>query len=526
MSRPPIVDERHPGPLGSVEKPAGAWIGILSAAVALGAAELLAVPFGPGSSPIVSVGGVVVDSAPEWLKSFAIRTFGSNDKLVLLAGIAVVLVVLAVVLGVASVRRPRLGIGALAVLGAIGAAAAVSRPANDLADALPSVAGAAAGMLAFLRLRHAAGLATPLPPDPDPTIPGYDRRRFLRTGIAAAAVAAAAGGIGRILASRAAADASRAGARIPPPSDAAPVAAAAADLNIPGVAPFLTPNDRFYRVDTTLFVPAVDASTWTLRIHGMVDRELTLDYREVLARPLIERDVTIACVSNEVGGHYIGNARWTGARLADVLDEAGVNPGATQLVSRSVDGFTIGTPTAIVMDGRDAMLAVAMNGDPLPLAHGFPVRMIVPGLYGYVSAMKWLVDLELTTLQAYDAYWVERGWSKEAPIKTESRIDTPRNGADVPVGTVVVAGVAWAQHRGIERVEVRIDDGPWNVATLGAEDTIDTWRQWRFGWAATRGGHAIAVRATDGDGVTQTAQRATPFPDGASGYHTVLIQAS
>jgi DMSO/TMAO reductase YedYZ molybdopterin-dependent catalytic subunit len=526
MSRRPIVEERRPGPAEPVGRPTGAWIGVLSAAVALGTAELLAVPFGPGSSPIVSVGGVVVDAAPEWLKSFAIRTFGSNDKLVLLAGIVAVLLLLAVALGIASVRRPRLGFVALAVLGAIGAAAAVSRPANGLADALPSVAGAGAGMLAFLWLRAAAGLVIATRPDPASTIPGYDRRRFLRTGVAAAGIAAAAGGIGRLLASRAEVVASRAGLRIPPASDVAPTAPAAADLGIPGVAPFLTPNDRFYRVDTSLFVPAVDASTWTLRVHGMVDRELTLDYRDLLARPLIDRDVTLACVSNEVGGHYVGNARWTGARLADVLDEAGVHQDATQLVSRSVDGFTIGTPTAIVMDGRDAMLAVAMNGEPLPLEHGFPVRMIVPGLYGYVSATKWLVDLELTTLQAYNAYWVQRGWSKEAPIKTQSRIDIPRSGDRVAAGRVVLGGVAWAQHRGIERVEVRIDDGPWTDATLAAEDTIDTWRQWRAGWEATPGSHTIAVRATDGDGDTQTSVPAPPFPNGATGYHTILIQVA
>ncbi|HYY08175.1 MAG TPA: molybdopterin-dependent oxidoreductase, partial [Actinomycetota bacterium] len=395
-----------------------------------------------------------------------------------------------------------------------------------LADALPSVVGAGAGMLAFRWLREAAGLAGSTRSDPEPAIPGYDRRRFLRTGVAFAAVATAAGGLGRILASRATAVASRAGARIPPASDTAPPAPAAADLGVPGVAPFLTPNDRFYRVDTSLFVPSVDASAWTLHLHGMVDRELTFDYRELLARPLIERDVTIACVSNEVGGRYVGNARWTGVRLADVLDEAGLQPGATQLVSRSVDGFTIGTPTAIVMDGRDAMLAVAMNGEPLPLEHGFPVRMIVPGLYGYVSATKWLVDLELTTLQAYNAYWVQRGWAKQAPIKTQSRIDTPRSGDSMAAGPAVIAGVAWAQHRGIERVEVRVDDGPWLGATLAAEDTIDTWRQWRVDWEATPGDHAIAVRATDGDGATQTPVMAPPFPDGATGYHTVLIQVT
>ena len=295
---------------------------------------------------------------------------------------------------------------------------------------------------------------------------------------------------------------------------------------MPGVGPFLTPNPDFYRVDTALFVPAIDAETWTLRVHGMVDRDLTLDLDELLARPMIERDITIACVSNEVGGRYVGNARWIGAPLTDLLQEAGVHADASQIVSRSADGFTIGTPTAVVLDGRDAMLAVSMNGEPLPLEHGFPVRMIVPGLYGYVSAMKWLVDLELTTLDAYDAYWIQRGWAKEAPVKTQSRIDTPASRAALAPGVVPVAGVAWAQHRGIERVEVRVDDGPWEVAELGAEDTVDTWRQWVYRWNATSGPHTLAVRATDGDGATQTTDRVPPFPDGATGHHTITVEVS
>ena len=255
----------------------------------------------------------------------------------------------------------------------------------------------------------------------------------------------------------------------------------------------------------------------------MVERPITLDYRRLLERPLIERDVTLTCVSNEVGGSYIGNARWIGAPLKALLDEAGVAPQATQIVSRSVDGFTVGTPTAIAMDGRDAMLAVAMNGRPLPIEHGFPVRMIVPGLYGYVSATKWVVDLELTTFEAYDAYWVERGWAQQAPIKTESRIDTPRSGASLTTGETVVAGVAWAQHRGIQRVEVQVDGGPWMPAELGAEDTIDTWRQWLCRWTATRGQHTISVRATDATGETQSSAYAPPIPDGATGYHTITV---
>jgi DMSO/TMAO reductase YedYZ molybdopterin-dependent catalytic subunit len=511
---------------------AGAVVGVLAAGVALGVAELLAAVFGPGSSPIVAVGGAAVDASPEWLKSFAIRTFGSQDKMALLIGIGVVLILVVAILGAASVRRPRLGVVASVILGAIGAAAAVGRPANDLADAIPSIVGAAAGVVTFRWLRRAAGLPSERAPGPDtrpapePTIRGYDRRRFLRTGAAAAGIAVAAGGLGRLLTSRANAAASRAAATVPMPTDIGSPPPKGADLGVPGVGPFLTPNATFYRVDTALFVPAIDASTWSLRVHGMVDREITLDYDQLLARPMIERDVTLACVSNEIGGPYVGNARWIGAPLADLLREAGVHAEASQIVSRSADGFTIGTPTAVAMDGRDAMLAVSMNGEPLPLEHGFPVRMVVPGLYGYVSATKWLVELELTTLDAYDAYWIQRGWAKEAPIKTQSRIDTPADGARLTAGRVAVAGVAWAQHRGIEAVEVMIDDDDWREAELGVDDTIDTWRQWVYRWDAAPGAHTVSVRATAGDGDTQTAVRAAPFPDGATGHHTIRVEVT
>jgi DMSO/TMAO reductase YedYZ molybdopterin-dependent catalytic subunit len=258
----------------------------------------------------------------------------------------------------------------------------------------------------------------------------------------------------------------------------------------------------------------------------MVDRPLTLNFDELASRPLMERDVTIACVSNEVGGGYIGNARWTGVPVADLLDEVGVRPGADQLVSRSTDGWTAGTPVSAVTDGRDAMLAIAMNGEPLPLEHGFPVRMIVPGLYGYVSATKWLASLELTRFDAFDPYWIERGWAEQAPIKTQSRIDTPRGGATLAAGPVVIAGVAWAQGRGIDAVEVSVDDGAWQHATLATEDSVDTWRQWRFDWDASAGRHSIAVRATDGTGEPQTSEVREPFPDGATGHHRISVEVA
>jgi len=336
----------------------------------------------------------------------------------------------------------------------------------------------------------------------------------------------ASGASGRVFARRFQADASRAAIRLPSPGDAGTSLAPGTDLDVPGLSTFITPNDAFYRVDTALLVPSVKAEDWQLRIHGMVERELTLTFDQLMSRPLIERDVTLTCVSNEVGGGYIGNARWLGAPLDDLLDEVGVDPAATQLVSRSVDGFTAGSPTATVRDGRDAMLAIAMNGEPLPIPHGFPVRMIVPGLYGYVSATKWITDIELTTFDAFDAYWVRRGWAQEAPIKTQSRIDTPNARTRVRVGTVPVAGVAWAQHRGIRAVELRVDEGPWMPARLSVEDTIDTWRQWLVMWEATAGEHLLQVRATDRTGDVQPESNAPPFPDGATGYHSVIVQVT
>ena len=287
--------------------------------------------------------------------------------------------------------------------------------------------------------------------------------------------------------------------------------------------PFITTAGSFYRVDTALVIPTIDLATWQLRIHGMVDRELTLTMDELLTRPTIERVITLSCVSNPVGGRYVGNATWIGVPLRGLLEEAGIRAGADQLVSRSVDGMTIGTPTSAVMDGRDAMIAVAMNGEPLPPVHGYPARMLVPGLFGYVSATKWLTELELSTFDAYDAYWVQRGWVQEAPVVTMSRIDTPRPLSRVPAGRLMVAGVAWAQHRGIKAVEVRADDGAWQPAQLASVPSDDTWRQWSLAWDATPGSHRLEVRATDGTGTVQTEARAEPFPSGATGWYSSVF---
>jgi DMSO/TMAO reductase YedYZ molybdopterin-dependent catalytic subunit len=347
-----------------------------------------------------------------------------------------------------------------------------------------------------------------------------DRRKFLAAGGTAAAVAAATGFGGQYLQNKRF-SVNTASVKLGAPTVKAPTLPTGAEIgDIPGLSAFYTPNSQFYRVDTSLVVPQVSPQTWQLRIHGMVDKPMTLTFADLMKRPMIDHDVTLTCVSESVGGSLIGNARWQGTLLADILKEAGIQKGATQIVMRDVNGMNLGVATDPVMDGRASLLAIGMNGQPLPQAHGFPVRVVVPGLYGYVSACKWVVDMELTTFAAFDAYWTHRGWSQQAPIKTESRIDTP-NG-NVTAGKVMIAGVAWAQHRGIEAVEVGID-GTWHQATLAAQDTIDTWRQWYYPWQATAGNHVLQVRATDKTGHTQTAIVHRTEPNGATGYHTVHI---
>jgi len=530
---------------------------------------------------VATVGGAAIDLTPPPVKNFAISAFGSNDKKVLVAGILVVLAVVAAAAGAAAMRRLGYGYVALAAFAALGLAAALTRPVARSSGVLPVLLGAAAGALVLTLLVHAAGgpasraasadpessgEAGPPPrepategapgagppaeaaPSPDPeaswvpvtppaaTVPGRtpgeppaaprppaDRRRFLVTG-SVAVVAAGAGALaGRALAERTSVSQARSALRLPAPVQTPPALPPGTDLPIRGLSPFITPNGSFYRVDTALILPQVSPSNWALHVHGMVDRELTISFHELLKMPLIEDYLTLTCVSNPVGGPYVGNARWLGASLARVLRMAGIRGGAEQLLCTSVDGFTSGTPVQTVMDGRDAMLAVAMNGTALPVAHGFPVRMVVPGLYGYVSACKWLTDIKVTTFGAEHAYWAVRGWSQQAPIKTESRIDVPAFGATLRPGRTPVAGVAWAQHKGIEAVEVRVDRGPWQHAKLAAVPGIDTWRQWVWEWDATAGRHLIEARATDKTGYTQTSLQAPPEPNGASGYPSVSV---
>jgi DMSO/TMAO reductase YedYZ molybdopterin-dependent catalytic subunit len=436
----------------------------------------------------------------------------------LLVGTGLVLGVLAGAVGVLALRQVWYGVAGVAGLAVTGAAAAVSRPAAGVAAALPSVVGALAGGVALLLLLgRRPGVRT----DAVAGAAAGGRRRFLWQAGLWLGGAAVAGLAGRWLSLRRGVSQARGAVALP--AAPSPPVPPASELAVPGLASFVTPNDEFYRIDISLVVPQVNPDTWRLRVHGRIRNAYTLSYAELLRRPMVERFVTLCCVSNEVGGDLVGNARWLGVPLAELLAEAEPEEGADQVVSRSVDGWTCGTPTAVLRDGRDALLAVGMNGQPLPVEHGFPARLVVPGLYGYVSATKWLAELELSSFADFDAYWVRGGWAREAPVKTQSRIDVPRSQSRVRAGRVTVAGVAWAQHRGIQRVEVQVDDGPWRAASLAAVPSVDTWRQWSLPWDATAGRHRLRVRATDRTGATQTPVRAEPFPDGATGWHTITV---
>jgi DMSO/TMAO reductase YedYZ molybdopterin-dependent catalytic subunit len=525
----------------------GAVAGILTAGVALGVAELAAALIGPNSAPVIAVGETAINLTPIPVKDFAIVHFGSHDKEALVAGILVMLAGFAALIGVAALRRIGYGLAGLVVFAGLGATAALRLPGAGLLDVVPTLAGVAvaAGTLVTLvrairpaEPRGAAALPTDgvtadpqdagragLIADPTDARPAVvaDRRRFLAGVAGAAALAAAAGGLGDVLLRRFSIASSRAQVRLPAAAVPAPAVPAGTELRIPGLTPFFTPNASFYRVDTDLVLPQVAPESWTLRIDGMVGRELELSFAELLKMPLTETDITLVCVSNQVGGPYAGNARWLGVPLAGLLRRAGVRAGADQVLSSAVDGMTISTPLTTILDGRDALLAVGMNGQPLPIAHGFPARMVVPGLYGYTSATKWVTRLTVTTFAAQRAYWTQRGYAAVAPIHTESRIDVPKPLAQVSAGQVTVAGVAWAPATGIDAVQVSVDNGPWHTARLAAADGIDTWRQWVWTWDAAPGLHTLQVRATDTKGVTQSSRRAQVFPSGATGWDSTVV---
>ncbi|MDQ3782409.1 MAG: molybdopterin-dependent oxidoreductase [Actinomycetota bacterium] len=501
----------------------GAIAGVVSGLVALGLAELVAGFSASLRSPVLDVGDRVIDLVPSPIKEMAIDLFDTNDKLALLIGIGVVLLTYSAAVGIVAVRRLSLGLAGIGLFGVLGAVAGGFGTAGTV-GALPSVVGAIAGAFALTLLVRWANA-----PDADqPAERGLSphsaasRRAFLFGSSSFLVAAAVMGGVGRLLDSRFQVGASRDTLRLPVPPQPLAAPPPATALDVAGLSPFFTPNESFYRIDTALTVPQVATEGYILAVTGMVERPLQLTFDEILQRPLVESDITMTCVSNEVGGGLVGNARWLGIRLDDLLAEAGVDPAADQIVGRSVDGYTCGFPVA-ALDGRDALVAVGMNGEPLPLEHGFPVRLIVPGLYGYVSATKWLTEIEVTTFAEFDHYWVDRGWAVEAPIKTQSRIDTPRPLTRIPPGETAVAGVAWAQTRGISGVEVRIDEGEWQQAELSEELNDTTWRQWMLAWDATPGRHDIAVRATDATGETQTDERVPPIPDGATGWHSIVV---
>ena len=552
-------------------------LGVAAALAVLGTAELGALLVGPESSPVFAVGSLAIDLAPFWLKETMIALFGTGDKAALLVILGVVVLAFAVIAGVLEMWRRAIGVAMLGLVGAVALVAVLTRPDASVLWALPTLLGVLVGVWVLTRGRRAlvrwressAELAAAAePPERGPSAvaaePGVKphtatmapspavhssqtaaqsariartaeavrseamaRRSFLRlVGITSATAIVVGLGARVMNGSAAAVSAIRAAVKLPRPATVAPAIPAGAELDVPGISPLITPNEDFYRIDVALQVPKIDPSTWELRITGLVDTPISMTYEEILALPLEEHIATIACVSNTVGGDLIGNATWLGYPIRDLLARAGPDPTADMVLSSGPDGFSAGTPLEVLTDpGRAALLAVGMNGEPLPTEHGFPARMIVPGLFGYVSATKWITTMEVTRFADAEGYWTPRGWSALGPVKTQSRIDTPRRGATVQAteGAVPLAGVAWAPHTGIARVEVQVDDGPWREATLASAISDDTWVQWSLLWDAVPGTHTARVRATDASGATQTSDLAPPAPDGATGWHTITF---
>lgn len=504
--------------------------GIVATLTALGLSELLAGLLSGATSLVAAVGQLVIDLQPEGAKDVVVALFGTNDKLALEVFIVAVALLIGAGLGLLARRHYVIAAVGFVIFGVVGFGAALGDPlAVPAIGVVTTAISVGAGLLVLGWLLDGSGARIPVGTAgvdavPVAPMPDWSRRSFLIRAGGVGVAAVGAGVVGRGLLERQRTAPVGSGPPVPPASETVVPLTAGADLStsIANLTPIVIPNDRFYRIDTALLTPSVDTAGWTLRIHGLVDRETTLTWEQLIALPMFEQYVTIACVSNEVGGKLVGNAKWTGVRLRDVLDIAGVQASATQLVGRSVDGWTAGMPTAWVMDpAREPMIALKMNDEPLPPIHGYPARLIIPGLYGYVSATKWLKELELTTLEGFNGYWIPLGWAKEAPILTQSRIDTPRG--SVSAGPVPIAGIAWAPDRGISRVEVAVD-GIWQDARLSAPISDATWVQWVLDWAATPGRHTIQVRATDGAGVVQDELSSPPAPDGARGWHTVSVQ--
>jgi DMSO/TMAO reductase YedYZ molybdopterin-dependent catalytic subunit len=499
--------------------------GVLAALVTLAVAEAVAaIMVLPAGSPLFAVGSLVIDLVPGWFKTVVITLFGTGDKIALFVALGLLVLALAAAIGVLQYRRPPWGIVALVGVGAIAIVAVVTRAGATGMSLLPTLLGVVGGAivlrLAIDRLRRWTDA-----PATRPANAALSRRSFL-TVLGATGAGALVIGLGAraINAGTAAVNTVREALRLPAPATPEAPIPAEAELGIPGITPIVSGNRDFYRIDTALQVPVIDASTWSLKITGMVEREVKIDFAELLALPMTEHTVTLMCVSNEVGGHLVGNATWLGYPIRELLKKAGPKPGADMVLSRSIDGFTAGSPLSVLLEeDRESLLAIGMNGDPLPIEHGFPARLVVPGLYGYVSATKWVTELKVTTFAEDEGYWTPRGWSALGPVKTASRIDVPRSGTPVDAGTIAVAGVAWAQHRGIEGVEVRVDGGAWQPATLAEAISADTWVQWVYEWDAPTGNHTIEARATGAVGDTQRENRVPPAPNGSEGYHTISV---
>ncbi|MCH1867970.1 molybdopterin-dependent oxidoreductase [Nocardioides sp. CFH 31398] len=507
-----------------------AGAGVLAALAGTAAGHLTASLLDPASSPVLAVGSTVIDATPTPVKEWAIATFGSADKVILVGSVLVVTLVLAGVAGVLARRTLAGGLGLLLALVALAGAAAVLRPTAGVLDVLPAVLTAAvgAGVLVWFarRLRRAT---PPEPWDADsagtPTAARASRRGVL---VGAGAVAVVAVGMAAIGQAVGTARTRLSNISLPRPTSSPKALPAGLETRVDGVSPFVTPAEDFYRVDINLSVPVVDESSWTLTIDGDVETEVSFTYAELLEMDTVEKDITLTCVSNYVGGPYVGSARWQGIPIKDLLDRAGIDStGADQILSTSVDGFTMSTPLEVALDGRDTLLVIGMNGEPLPRDRGFPARLVTPGIYGYVGACKWITKMTLTTYDEVEAYWTERDWAIDGPIKISSRIDTPEGLSSNPAGEIVVAGVAWAQTRGIGKVQVRVDGGAWQDAELGPDAGVDYWRQWFYRWKAdSPGQHLIATRAITDDGEVQTAAMAEPFPNGSSGIQEIVVNVS
>lgn len=540
-----IVDE-----ISDIRNLVGIAVGLVTGVFALGVAELISGIVATWKSPIFDVGDRVIEVAPSFITKFAIEAFGTNDKPALLIGIVVLLAIYSAAIGALSFRRDvRIGLVGFALFGLIGFVAVVTKATDPgLLATTPIVVGTALGAAAlffahrFITGADSAGdisvggdsdesdIDQQHPSDDDQRSGSTRRQMLVRSGGIVGVLAIAGGStaaFGRSIRSRFSAVDSRLGLTLPPAADPVADAPDAVTVDVEGVSDFYTPNNNFYRIDTALTVPQVRAEDFQLTVTGMVENNLSFSFDELTKRNVEEHSITLTCVSNTVGGELVGNARWLGVRLDELLAEAGVSPEATQVVGRSVDGYTCGFPIEAATDGRNALVAFGMNGEPLPLEHGFPVRLIVPGLYGYISATKWLTEIELTTFEDFESYWVPRGYADRAPVKIQSRIDsvdglgTLERDAD---GVAAIGGVAWAQTRGISGVEVKIDDGEWEAADLGEALNDDTWRQWAYRWTpAADGRSSITTRAIDGNGEVQTEERTEPLPNGASGHHQIVV---